>query len=270
MTFWQKLANLDRRIIFGLMFLAVLLPLIFPLGLPIKGTQPPVKAIYDYIEKLPERSVVLISISYDPSTIPELYPMTLAVVRHCFRKNLRVLGVSLTITGVNIGADTLKTAAEEYHKQEGIDYVHLGFQTGLVTFGMGEDIHETYKTDYKRVSLEELPMMKDVRTYKDISLIVDYTASTTSYIGSAVTKYHAVLAVGVTAVGAADLYPYLQTHQIIGLLGGLRSAAEYEILIDRPDKGVIRMDSQSIAHLLILVLIVTGNIAYFITRRRKV
>jgi len=269
MEFWKMLSKLDRRIIFALVFLAVLLPLIFKIGLPIKGIQPPVKAIYDHIEKLPEGSTVLISVSYSPSTMPELYPMTLAVIRHCFRHNIKVVCVSLVITGVGIGEMALQEAAKEYNKQEGTDYVNLGFQAGPVTLGMGQDIHKTYPADYKGTKIEELSVMKNVRTYKDIGLIVDYTASATGYIGTAVTMYNANLAVGVTAVGAADLYPYLQTNQIIGLMGGLRSAAEYEILINRPDKGCIRMDSQSIAHLLILVLIVIGNIAYFMTRSKK-
>lgn len=269
MSFWGKLSNLDRRIIFLAIFLAVILPLIFPIGLPIKKAQPPVEALYQYIEKLPPGSVVLISIGYNPSSMPELYPMTLAVVRHCFKKNLRVLGVSLTATGIGLGEMAIKTAAEEYDKKERIDYVYLGFKSGPVTFGMGESIHKTFPEDYNGVNIEEITMMKDIETYKDIALVIDYTASNSFYINSAVTKYNATLAIGVTAVGAADFYPYLQTKQIIALLGGLRSAAEYELLIGKPDKGFIRMDSQSIAHLLIIVLIVIGNIAYFAIRKKK-
>ncbi len=252
-----------------MIFLAVLLPLIFPIGFPIKKAQPPVEAVYNYIEKLPANSVVLMSISYDPSSMPELYPMTLAVVRHCFMKNLKVLGLSLTLTGIGLGEDAIKTAAEEYGKKEGVDYVYLGFKPGPVTFGMGEDIHKTFPTDYKGIPMKDLPMMQNVISYGNISLIVDYTASSSGYIATAVTKYNATLAIGVTAVGAADYYPYLQTKQIIGLLGGLRSAAEYELLIGKPDKGFIRMDSQSIAHLLIIVLIIVGNIAYFASRKKK-
>jgi len=270
MSFWGKLSNLDRRIIFFALFLAVILPLIFPLGLPIKKAQPPVEALYQYIEKLPRDSVVLMVISYDPSSMPELYPMTLAVVRHCFKKNLRVLGVSTYLTGIGLGEMAIKTAAEEYDKKEGTDYVYLGFKPGPVYFGMGEDIHTTFPADYNGVKMDNLPMMQNVISYAQIALIVDYTASNSYYIGSAVTKYNANLAIGVTAVGAADYYPYLQTKQIVALLGGLRSAAEYELLIGKPDKGFIRMDSQSIAHLLIIALIVIGNIAYFAMRKKKV
>jgi hypothetical protein len=68
---------------------------------------------------------------------------------------------------------------------------------------------------------------------------------------------------------ASDAYPFLSTGQLVGLLGGLSGAAEYEKLIDTPGDATIGMDAQSIVHILIIVLIVLGNIAYFATRRHK-
>jgi hypothetical protein len=58
------------------------------------------------------------------------------------------------------------------------------------------------------------------------------------------------------------------------MLGGLKGAAEYEKLNE--DSGVrqerkrasIGMGSQSIAHILMIALIILGNIGYFITQRR--
>jgi len=40
------------------------------------------------------------SIDYDPSGAPELYPATLAVMRHCFSRNLRVMVIGMWATGV--------------------------------------------------------------------------------------------------------------------------------------------------------------------------
>jgi len=49
----------------------------------------------------------------------------------------------------------------------------------------------------------------------------------------------------------------------------MRGAAEYEVLIGNLDKGVQGMDSQSIIHIMIIILIFAGNIAYFGARRRR-
>ncbi|MGC9317013.1 MAG: hypothetical protein ACP5KN_03125 [Armatimonadota bacterium] len=71
---------------------------------------------------------------------------------------------------------------------------------------------------------------------------------------------------------ATDLYPYLQSHQLVGLINGLKGAAEYELLLglegeDAP--GMLGMSAQSIAHLLIIVLVIVGNIAYFASGRHR-
>jgi hypothetical protein len=81
--------------------------------------------------------------------------------------------------------------------------------------------------------------------------------------------FDAQIGAGVTAVMATDYYPFLDTGQLVGLLGGMRGAAEYEVLIEHHDAGVRGMDSQSVIHIFIIVLVVVGNIAYFSSRKRK-
>ena len=66
----------------------------------------------------------------------------------------------------------------------------------------------------------------------------------------------------------SQMYPYLQTKQLIGLMPGLLGAAEYEKLIEKPAKGTEGMSIQSFAHLLVVGLVILGNIAFFIQRRR--
>ena len=78
----DKLANIDRRLIYLVIGLAVLIPFLTPMRLPIY-VSPPVQSVYDYIEALPEGSVVLMGFNFSPSTMPELLPMSLAVLRHC-------------------------------------------------------------------------------------------------------------------------------------------------------------------------------------------
>src|SRR5690349_6774034 len=90
MTFAERMLKIDRRIIFLVIGLCTLLPLLYPVGLPIK-ISPEVRSVYDYMEALPERSVFLLSIDFDPASKPELHPQAIALLRHAFRKNLRVV-----------------------------------------------------------------------------------------------------------------------------------------------------------------------------------
>nr|HPR18554.1 hypothetical protein [Candidatus Cloacimonadota bacterium] len=69
---------------------------------------------------------------------------------------------------------------------------------------------------------------------------------------------------GVTGVSAPGILPYVnQQKQLTGLLAGLKGAAEYEFLLKSPGTATAGMDAQSLAHLLIIIFIVIGNINYW-------
>ena len=74
---------------------------------------------------------------------------------------------------------------------------------------------------------------------------------------------------GCTAVSAPTLYTYLQTNQMVGMLGGLKGAADYETLVGIKGGQAVRgMAPQSVAHLVIILFIIIGNVAYFSQRKK--
>jgi len=64
------------------------------------------------------------------------------------------------------------------------------------------------------------------------------------------------------------MYPYHDSGQIVGFLGGLKGAAEYEALVGAPGEGIRGMDAQTISHLFIVLMIILGNVGYAMTRWR--
>jgi hypothetical protein len=273
MGFSERLMHLDRRIIFLCIALAVLLPFIFPLHLATHVTRR-VQDVYDRIEELtPDDPPILISIDYDPAAMPELMPMTLAVLRHCFSKDLDVITMTLHQAGPGLALDATTTAAEEYGKEYGVDYVFLGFKPGvaMVIDQLGQDIHRAFPEDYFGTPLTELPVIAGRHNFDDTSLIITFAASaiTEAWVAYANGPYQEPVAAGCTAVSATDYYPFLQTGQLFGLIGGLKGAAEYEYLVQIPDRAIIGMDAQSIAHLVIIAFVIIGNIAFFVERRRS-
>jgi hypothetical protein len=231
-----------------------------------------VKSVYDYIENLPQGSTIMVAMDYDPAALAELYPMNLAILRHAYSRNIKVIGLTLWVTGTTLADLAMREAAEGIAEADK-DYVYLGFVPGAtsVIMGMGEDIAKVFPTDYKKRPLSEIPMMEDIKNYKDISLLVDIAAGSTpeAWIVYAGSKYNQTIAVGCTAVSAVGYYPFLNTGQIIGLLGGMKGAAEYESLTGNRGTATAGMDSQSIAHIAIILLIVVANISYLATRRKE-
>jgi len=63
-------------------------------------------------------------------------------------------------------------------------------------------------------------------------------------------------------------YPYYP-KQLVGLLGGMAAAAEYERLVGVEGTATQGMEAQSFSHALIILFVLFGNVAYFWGRRKK-
>jgi hypothetical protein len=278
MKFLNYLLKIDRRIIYIVMGLLVMFPLIKPLGLGV-NSGPRAQALFDAIDAIPAGKTILIAVDFDPSSMPELYPMLTAVMRHAFAKDLKVLLCGLWVTGAGLADQAAQTIPKEYGKEYGKDVVYLGWKAGVdaVILGMGENIKNVYPVDYYGKPLDSLPMMREVRQLRDIPIAFAISAGTPGYgdwLLYAQSRYGMKVGAGVTAVSAADAYPFLQSGQLTGLLAGMKGGAEYEVLIQKAGyskaymPAVAAMDSQSLAHVVIMLLVIVGNIAYFATRKR--
>jgi hypothetical protein len=74
---------------------------------------------------------------------------------------------------------------------------------------------------------------------------------------------------GTTGVTAPEMYPYYQSKQLLGLLEGLKGAAEYEKLLGYKGSATKGMDAQSTGHWMMVVFIVLGNVLYFARGRQR-
>ena len=273
MNFLSKLEKVDRRIIYAIITISVILPFFFRMGLPIT-VSPETKNVYDFIERLTPSDIVYISGDYDPQVDAELSPMFEAILAHCFQRDVKVIVANtFSLMGIPLVEPRMKRLAEEYHKVYGVDYLFLGWKVGggLLLMGMGENFKKTWETDYYGTRLNDIPLSKDIMNYDDIDLAVSLCGSGVygSYILFCYVQYHLKIAAGITAVMAADAYPSLQAGQLIGMLGGLRGAAEYEQLVKRPALGSAGMEAQSWAHLAIILFIILGNLGFYATTRIK-
>jgi hypothetical protein len=266
----RKLLAIDRRIIFLLVSVGVVLPLLHPLNLPVTVT-PRVQAAYDAVDALPPGSKVLISMDYEPDIMAELLPMSIAVLRHCFRKHLQVIAMTLYPAGTGLGERALSLAAKAEGATRNKDYAWLGYKSGfqVVMIGIGENLRGIYPVDFYGTPLDSIPVLRGVNSYKQIALMVNLSGSSATdyWIQFAQGRFHEPLVVGCTAVMATDYYPYLSSKQILGLIGGMKGAAEYERLIDVIGDARRGMDAQSLVHLIVVGLVITGNAALFWSRR---
>ena len=257
--------TMARRIVYVVVALAVILPYVVPI--PLKFAPSPwAKKLYDRVEALPEGSVVLFSFDYDPSAMAELYPMSLGLLRHCFRRDLRPIVMTHWPNGVGLCKELLEKTGAEAGKTSGKDYVFLGYKPGYsnLVLNMGEDIKAAFDKDYYGKPTEGMAVLEKVKSLRDVPLAVDIAAGATPemWIAYGRDRFGFDLGIGCTAVIAPDLYPFLDSGQLCGFLGGLRGAADYETLLEKPEDATKGMQAQSLTHMLIIVLIVGANIGY--------
>lgn len=272
MKFWERIGAIDRRIIYLIIGLAVIIPLSLKIMMPIRVSNT-VRNAFNSIDRLPAGSIVMISIDYDAASEPELQPMLIAVLRHCFKKDLKVILMGHWALGLPLGEIALNRVSAEYNKKYGIDYVNLGYRPGYTALivGLGREIRDFFSVDYKNVPIDSFPFMRKVHNYNDIGLLVGLEAGATgdAWVLYAGARFGLKMFLGATGVVAPDLYPYIQANQITGLVSGLQGAAEYETLVKEIGTGTLGMPTQSVVHGLIILFIILGNLSYFVLRKKK-
>ncbi len=273
----ESIEKLDRRWLFLLMGLLVLGPLIAPIGLPLTVSVP-VQGFFDTVAKVPDGSTVLMSCDYDPASRPELVPMTKTAMHQLMDKNCKVVVTVLWPGGPGIVDQTLREVMRESYpaKKYGVDWVNLGYKAGneAVMVVMGQGIANAFPEDYTSQSTTDytkLPIMRGVRDYSSFPLLVNISAGypgTKEWVQQVQSRFHLPMVSGCTAVSAPEYYPYLQSGQLQGLLGGMAGAAEYEKAYGHGLKGAATkgMDAQSLAHVFVAICILLGNVVQ-ITRR---
>jgi hypothetical protein len=293
MKFWDKLLSIDRRWIYIVIWLVVMIPLLMPFKIKPQA-MPPVQMLFDYIDSMPEDKALVISIDYTPDTKPELHPMAISLLRHAFatKRKVGILAVA-TVMSVGLGENALRQVTEEFNSRAttredsiiyGEDVVYWGWTTPFITvlLGMGERVTSVFPVDYYGNQTDTLPIMRHLKNYDDMGIVVSIAGSSVplSWVNYAHTQFGVNMGCGITAVSAADFYPFLNSGQFTGMLAGMKGAAEYEQLVSEkmvelgydwslPRKGTEAMSSQTAAHLAIMAFILIGNIAFFVTRRRK-
>jgi len=272
--FILKIGQVDRRWIFLLLAIVVFIPILIPIGMPIRATVT-TKVVYDAIESLPPNSKVLVSVEYSPSTKPENHPMTISVLRHLFKNDHKVFVTCLWPDGQFMAQDALKQVAdEEFGKVYGEDYVFLGFRPGneAVVKGIVSNIRKLYTVDVYQTKIDEIPLMEGVNKFSDFAFLFSASAGypgTIEWVQYAADPTGIPMSSGVTSIQVNEVMPYVQSGQIIGVLAGMPGAAEYEALLGQKGTATSGMDAQSIAHLVIVLFIILGNAAFFIERQRS-
>lgn len=283
-----RLGQLDRRWIFLVIGLAVTIPLLLGIGSPLPTTKI-VQDLYDRIEGLPDGSTVLVSYDFGPGTEIENQPMADAVVRHCMEKKHKVILMALWATGppqIQLTVEHLFTGDQATHRDAvyGERWIDVGYKAGNqgVINSILNDF-SFFNADVREGQpLGTFPMMRGIRSLRDVDLIIGIGSGRPGlkeWVQFGGDQGDIPTGGGVTAVEAPLLYPYYP-KQLLGLMGGLQGAAEYETALMNGypkframdpahlQAATSKMGPQTVAHIMIVLFVILGNVSMFLAKRK--
>ncbi|NLW16810.1 MAG: hypothetical protein GX033_04050 [Firmicutes bacterium] len=267
----ERLQNIDRRVIYTVLLIVLLTPMIKPIGIPLTVNQT-THQVYNLIESLdPNTDIVMIGMDYSVAGAADVHPQAVAVAKHLANRGGKMVMAAFVPDGPMLAERILGILGDRVTYGE--DIVNLGYLAGgeSAVKKFIDDPANTFARDHRGNPISSLPIMNNIKTIHDFTLIIDFQTGSPGYQDflRQLPSDGPLYAVGIVTVSVPNVMPYLHSGQFAGLLPGLRGGAEYEVLIGEPGEGAARMDAQSLGHLVIVTFIIVGNVAYFLSKQQE-
>ncbi len=283
-------SRIDRRIIYLLVLLALSIPLLAGYAVP-PARMKSAEKFFNLVEKLKKEpgKIALVVMDFGPNSMAENLPQAEVVVEHLMRKRIPFAIYSQYVLAdpflESIPLSVVQRLMKEMPDQKwvyGQDWVNLGYRPGgsvmVQNIAKADSLVSLFKKDVRGNSLSDLPIFNGTKGLESISLVTHFT----SLVGTLDTllqfmknkDYRPPMAHGCTSITIPQAFIYLDSGQLGGLLEGVAGAAWYSALLKKQDPARGVDSSQTIntglgvAHLVIILLVVIGNIAALVGGRK--
>jgi len=261
-----KVPELKSQYIWAVLLVVYLFTAIQPIGAPFQMSDATIKA-HDVIESLPPKSIVAMGGSGVFAFDLESSAAQIAAIIQMARKGLRLVAVPLGTEAVQFEKYCIDAALVDKKFggpwTYGVDYVVLPYLAGgsaaLVSFLTS--VRSQVSTDVKGTPIDQLPIMNDFRSYKDIAL---WTCPHRDFpiIARYVTGERGIPSIAFAQAAAYSLYAvYMMIYpDKIWMTNGFLGGAQYEDLEGISGLGHAAIDSYAIISAVVIAFIVLGNI----------
>ena len=277
MSILDKISNAKPQYIYWICTIAIILPLLVPIGLPLEISQAS-RDHFDAINGVVEGGVIVLQCDLGPTGF-DTYgksPMS-ATVRHLFQEDVKVVVYSTTTEGPLGWQAVMEYWGEEngelFGKRYGEDWVQFGFVPGIeaALAAFAADMKMAAPTDVYGASFDDLQMMNSINNAQDVDLYICWTGSGDVQL-YAIRQWwttHRVPVLVTTHPGNVPMLLPYYPGQCVGYLNGDRGGAEYEKLLGIVGPGLKVLDVYNVALLVPILLFIVGNVAYWVERSSK-
>ncbi len=256
--------------LYTLLIIAITIPFFFTIQIRVPISRQ-TEQLYKVVEALPQNSFVLFGADWSASTRGENRAQSKALLIHLMRKKIHFIILCFDPQAKTLMQEMVTGMQKEYGYTDGVDWANFGYRTDQVNFlkGFGPDIPTTLSMDINGKRVQDLPVMRGIHTAHDITMLINVSGSTTTetYIDYLQGSYNLKMVAAVTSVMIPEMINRLDSGQLVGMMPGLQGAIEYEQKLGYIGKASAASVSASVAHLLIIALILLGNIYTLIEKR---
>ncbi len=282
-TFWHKLYALDRRWLYLILIVLVVLQTLSPLDIP-NVVSPRSQALYDLLSRQEPGSFVVVQTDWTYSTRGESYAQFKALIRLLMRKRIRFV---VTTAGSDPQAPVIaKQIISELAKEPGGNNYQEGKDYAIAGFFPNAEAHiramvNNIRSELATKGINNSPVVEGIRDLSDAKAVINITGSATITLWIERIRNKAPLGLMCTAVMSAENIPYYIAGQLKGIVIGAKGAFDFETLLAQEfpnsdpefkdyknyDAGRRYMGPLAFALILLIVSVIVGNIAMVQVRR---
>jgi hypothetical protein len=280
---WRRI-GLDRAL-YIVLLVALLAALAVPslaAGLQSPSEDPAAAALFQQIDALSDKDVVLIGYEWDARRIGELKPLEQAVIGHLIQKRVKLILVSTDPQGALLLFDLRDDLVKAGYERDGQDYILLGYKPGgeLALRSLAQDFRAVLESDFQGNDATVSALVggfetgKPINTLSDVAMklvLADDAADVQGWVEQIYrpTKQRP-LAFLLPAEAAPIVQPYMQPPRDpqdaqIGHLAGKQGALAYEHLRGSDQTATVQVaretGQQRLGLLVFVVLLLIGGIA---------
>jgi len=288
-SIWDKIGNLDYRIIYVTFIVMLVIPVIQPLGIPMK-IGPTTKDYYNAIMNLPAGSVILIEDFVSLSVWADTGPIMVATWKILWSipeaKDITIIEYTAYSDGAIKMPDLMAGELKPPQWREntyGETWVNLGYISGLTESGLAAlamDFKNMVLQDSKGTPIMDIPVIQEVAARGGDPNVLDaydfdlfiwgsWTCTVPdTYVRQFWVTGNPAYALPMLFMTIGNCVPnampyYGADKPLKGFIPGAAGAAELELLSGFPGDGIKMADLNDLGGVATVFFLILGNLSYF-------
>lgn len=267
MSIYKKLREIPDGYLGLLSILFMLIPVLYPLGLPIEISEP-TRGFYNTLMNLPEGSIVCIDASGGFASWDEFHASMVATLKVLFSRPIKWFAWGYGYDGpVMVDVVLKEINPQGFGKQYGRDYLVLPYVSGveMAVAAVASDTKSVFTSDFYGNSLSQYALWNELGSADDYAIVITISGSCLN-MDQETRQWYTIHGKKLLEINMACCSPMSMNYYpsvMPGGLWGVKGGTELEVLSRFAGPGARLSDAQNLGLMPFILFLILGNIGYF-------